>query len=45
MTTFYVGNLPCSVTEERLSSLFEAHGPVASRTKVITERETGRRGA
>jgi len=41
MTTLYVGNLPYSITEERLVSLFEAHGPV-SRTKVIMDRETGR---
>jgi len=41
MTTLYVGNLPYSVTEESLSSLFEAHGPV-SRTKLVMDRETGR---
>ena len=37
----YVGNLPYSCTEEEVSELFSAHGPV-QRVKIITDRETGR---
>jgi len=37
----YVGNLPWSITDEDLRSLFEAHGQVSS-ARVITDRETGR---
>ena len=37
----YVGNLPWSVTDETLTSLFAAHGQV-DRAKVVTDRETGR---
>ena len=37
----YVGNLPYSATEEDVSGLFAAHGPV-DRVKIITDRETGR---
>ena len=37
----YVGNLPYSATEEDVSGLFAAHGPV-ERVKIITDRETGR---
>ena len=37
----YVGNLPFSVTESDLRSLFQPHGAVAS-VSVIMDRETGR---
>ncbi|TVQ33322.1 MAG: RNA-binding protein [Phycisphaeraceae bacterium] len=37
----YVGNLPFSVDETELRSLFESHGEVESATIVI-DRETGR---
>ncbi len=37
----YVGNLPFSVTEDELRSLFEQHGSIAS-VNVITDRDTGR---
>lgn len=37
----YVGNLPYSCTEEEVSELFSAHGPV-ERVKIIMDRETGR---
>lgn len=37
----YVGNIPFSVTESDLRSVFERHGPVAS-VSVIMDRETGR---
>jgi hypothetical protein len=37
----YVGNLPYSATEEEVSALFAAYGPV-ERVKIITDRETGR---
>ncbi len=37
----YVGNLPFSVTEDELRSLFEPHGSIAS-VNVITDRDTGR---
>jgi len=37
----YVGNLPWSVTDESLSSMFAQHGPV-DRAKVVTDRDTGR---
>jgi len=37
----YVGNLPYSATEEEVSGLFAAYGPV-ERVKIITDRETGR---
>ncbi len=36
----YVGNLPYSATEEDVSGLFAAYGPV-ERVKIITDRETG----
>jgi len=36
----YVGNLPYTATEEDVSGLFAAHGPV-ERVKIITDRETG----
>ena len=37
----YVGNLPYSTTEEDITELFSAYGPV-ERVKLITDRETGR---
>lgn len=37
----YVGNLPYTATEEDVTDLFAAHGPV-ERVKIITDRETGR---
>jgi len=37
----YVGNLPFTMNETDLRSLFEAHGQVDS-VAVITDRETGR---
>lgn len=37
----YVGNLPFSVTEEELRTLFEPFGELIS-VKLITDRETGR---
>ena len=37
----YVGNMPFSMTEDNLRSLFAAHGEVDS-VAVITDRETGR---
>jgi hypothetical protein len=37
----YVGNLPYSATEEDVTGLFAAYGPV-ERVKIITDRETGR---
>jgi len=36
----YVGNLPDSMTEEALSTMFTEAGPVAS-AKIITDRYTG----
>ncbi len=41
MVNIYVGNLPYTTTEAELQQTFEAYGAV-SRTKVITDRETGR---
>ena len=37
----YVGNLPFSITEDDLRSLFEPHGSIAS-VNVIMDRDTGR---
>jgi RNA recognition motif-containing protein len=37
----YVGNLPYTATEEDVTGLFSAYGPV-ERVKIITDRETGR---
>jgi len=37
----YVGNLPYTATEEDVSGLFSAYGPV-ERVKIITDRDTGR---
>ncbi len=36
----YVGNLPHSLTETELNTLFSEAGPVAS-AKIITDRQTG----
>jgi RNA recognition motif-containing protein len=36
----YVGNLPYTATEEEVSDLFAAYGPV-ERVKIITDRDTG----
>lgn len=37
----YVGNLPWSMTDSELESLFAESGPVTS-ARVITDRESGR---
>ena len=37
----FVGNLPFSVTEDDLRTVFEEHGTVDS-IRIITDRETGR---
>jgi RNA recognition motif-containing protein len=37
----YVGNLPYTATEEDVTDLFAAYGPI-ERVKIITDRETGR---
>lgn len=37
----YVGNLPYTATEEDVSGLFAAYGPV-ERVKIIIDRETGK---
>jgi cold-inducible RNA-binding protein len=37
----YVGNLPYTATEEDVTGLFSAYGPV-ERVKIITDRDTGR---
>ena len=37
----FVGNLPFTVTEEELRTMFEEHGAIES-LKLITDRETGR---
>ena len=36
----YVGNLPYTATEQEITALFAAYGPV-ERVKIITDRETG----
>lgn len=41
MKSIYVGNLPFSVSEDELRTLFEAHGTVHS-VKLVNDRETGR---
>jgi RNA recognition motif-containing protein len=41
MTKLYVGNLPYSVNDAELRSIFEAHGTVDS-ASIIIDRETGR---
>ena len=37
----YVGNLPWSVTDDSLRTMFSAHGSVESAT-VVADRDTGR---
>src|SRR4051812_24652318 len=37
----YVGNLPYTITDDELRSMFEAHGAVTS-AQVIMDRDTGR---
>lgn len=41
MLKIYVGNLPFSVNDDELRSLFEPHGQVAS-ASVVMDRDTGR---
>lgn len=41
MKTLYVGNLPWSTTEQRLTEVFSAHSQVGG-CRIITDRETGR---
>ncbi len=40
-TSLYVGNLPFSITEDELSTIFADFGEVIS-TKIVLDRETGR---
>ncbi len=37
----FVGNLPFSITEEKLKEIFEQYGEIKS-LKLITDRETGK---
>lgn len=41
MTKLFVGNLPFTITEENIRSLFEPHGKV-EKIALITDRETGK---
>ncbi len=41
MKKLYVGNLPFSVNEAELRSMFEPHGEVSS-AQIVMDRETGR---
>jgi RNA recognition motif-containing protein len=41
LKTIYIGNLPFSVSEERVHDLFSREGPVHS-VKLINDRETGK---
>ena len=41
MKNLFVGNLPFSMTEGDLRSLFEEHGPV-EKASIITDRDTGK---
>jgi cold-inducible RNA-binding protein len=41
-TKLFVGNLPYSVTEERLRELFEGDGRAVSRVTIVTDRDSGR---
>ncbi len=40
MKNIYVGNLPFSISENELKSVFEGHGAV-QRVNLVTDRETG----
>ena len=40
-TSLYVGNLPFSITEDELSTIFADYGDVIS-TKIVLDRDTGR---
>jgi RNA recognition motif-containing protein len=40
MTKLFVGNLPFSVTEDSLRTLFEPHGTI-DKLALITDRDTG----
>lgn len=39
--TLYVGNLPWTISEQELTTSFEAHGQVIS-ARIVTDRETGK---
>jgi len=41
MKNLYVGNLPHSLTEAELRTVFETHGAV-DKVSIVTDRETGR---
>jgi RNA recognition motif-containing protein len=41
-TRLYVGNLPFSVEESQLRSLFEQNDRTVTEVKLITDRDTGR---
>lgn len=41
-TKLFVGNLPYSVTEERLRELFADDGRSVDRVTIVTDRESGR---
>jgi RNA recognition motif-containing protein len=40
LKNIYVGNLPFSISENELKSVFEGHGAV-QRVNLVTDRETG----
>ena len=41
-TRLFVGNLPFSVDEQQLRTLFEEGGRQVSEVKIVTDRDTGR---
>ena len=41
MTKLYVGNLPCTATEDAVRNLFAPHGTV-EKVSLISDRDTGR---
>jgi len=41
MTKLYVGNLPFTITEDAIRTLFTPHGAV-EKISLISDRETGR---
>lgn len=41
-TKLFVGNLPYTVTEERLREMFQADGRSVNRVTIVTDRESGR---